>query len=63
MPKKNTSLQKAMSAGSTMTGSLLVCGGIGYYISLKNDDNHYYLIGGLILGIIIGMYEIYKQIK
>ena len=62
MPKKNTSLQKAVSAGSAMTGSLAVCGGIGYYISLKNE-NHYYLVGGLILGVIVGMYEIYKQIK
>ena len=59
---KQTSLQKAVSAGSAMTGALVVCGGVGYYIFLKTN-NKYYLIGGLILGAIVGMYEIYKQIR
>ena len=64
MPKKNTNLQKAMAAGSAMTGSLAVCGGIGYLLSQKFEvGSIYYLAGGLIFGTIIGMYEIYKQIN
>ncbi len=63
MSKKNTNLQKAMAAGSSMTGSLIVCGGLGYFLYQKYEHNIYYLAGGLILGAIVGMYEIYKQIK
>ena len=63
MTKKNTNLQKAMAAGSSMTGALIVCGGIGYLLYQKLEYNIYYLAGGLILGTIVGMYEIYKQIK
>ena len=62
MPLKNSNLQKAMAAGSAMSGSLLLCGGIGYFLSHKYDQQLYLLIG-LLLGVAVGMYEIYKQIK
>ncbi len=62
MRKPNTNLQKAMSAGYTLLGSLLVLGGIGYYFSNKYN-NILWLIGLSLLGIIVGMYELYKQMK
>ena len=62
MSQKNSNLQKAMSAGSAMSGSLIVCGGIGYFLSEKYNQEFYLLIG-LIFGAIVGMYEIYKLIK
>ena len=62
MPPKNSNLQKAMAAGSAMSGALLLCGGIGYFLSNKYDQQLYLLIG-LLLGVAVGMYEIYKQIK
>tara|TARA_B100000686_G_C16100532_1_gene623012 strand:+ start:262 stop:450 length:189 start_codon:yes stop_codon:yes gene_type:complete len=62
MRKPNTNLQKAMSAGYTLLGSLLVLGGIGYYFSNKYN-NIIWLIGLSLLGVIVGMYELYKQMK
>ena len=62
MRKPDQNLQKAMSAGYTLLGSILVLGGVGYYLSNKYD-NIVWLIGLLILGLIVGMYELYKQMR
>tara|TARA_Y100001960_G_scaffold300264_1_gene349158 strand:+ start:790 stop:978 length:189 start_codon:yes stop_codon:yes gene_type:complete len=62
MRKPDTNLQKAMSAGYTLLGSFLILGGFGYYLSNKYD-NMLWLIGLSILGIIVGMYELYKQMQ
>ena len=62
MRKPDKNLQKAMSAGYTLLGSILVLGGVGYYLSNKYD-NIVWLIGLLILGLIVGMYELYKQMR
>ena len=62
MRKPDTNLQKAMSASYTLLGSILILGGIGYYCSNKYN-NILWLISLLILGLIVGMYELYKQMK
>ena len=62
MPKPDTNFQKAMSAAYTLLGSILVLSGLGYYLSHKYN-NIAWLIIFSILGIIVGMYELYKQIK
>ena len=61
MNKFNKNLQKAISISSTILGSILLFGIIGFF--LKNKfNNPTWLIGCLILGSIIGLYEMYKQI-
>tara|TARA_Y100000996_G_scaffold394779_1_gene359408 strand:+ start:174 stop:362 length:189 start_codon:yes stop_codon:yes gene_type:complete len=60
--KPDRNFQKAMSAGYTLLGSILALGGIGYYLFNKYD-NILWLIAMLIIGIVVGMYELYKQIK
>ena len=62
MRKPDTNLQKAMSAAYTLLGSVLVLGGIGYYFSNKYG-NILWFIGFSMVGVIIGMYELYKQMK
>ena len=62
MTPKNSNLQKAMTAGATMSASLLACGGLGYFLSQQYNKDFYFLCG-LILGFSVGMYEIYKYIK
>ena len=62
MQKPDTNLQKAMSVAYTLLGSVLVLGGIGYYLSNKYN-NMIWLIILSILGVVVGMYELYKQIK
>ena len=63
MPNKpDRNFQQAMSVAYTLLGALLVLGGMGYFLSNKYN-NVIWLIGGLILGAVVGMYELYKQIK
>jgi len=62
MNKFNKNLQKAISISSTILGSILLFGIIGFF--LKNKfDNQGWLIVCLIFGSIIGLYEMYKQIN
>ena len=62
MNKFNKNLQKAISVSSTILGSILLFGIIGFF--LKNKfDNPVWLIVFLILGSMIGLYEMYKQIN
>lgn len=62
MNKFNKNLQKAISISSTILGSILLFGTIGFF--LKNKfDNPVWLIVCLIFGSIIGLYEMYKQIN
>jgi len=62
MNQFNNGLQKAITAASTLLGSLSLFGIIGYYLSNKFDNN-FWFIGLLIFGSIIGLYDLYKQIK
>ena len=53
---------KYMAAASTMTGSVLGLGAVGYFLDQKYDWPQYGLLTGTLLGVIIGMYELYKSI-
>ena len=62
MQKPDTNLQKAMSAAYTLLGAVLVLGGLGFYLSNKYN-NVVWVITLSLLGLIVGMYELYKQMK
>jgi len=62
MNKPNKNFQKAIAASYTLLGSLILFGGIGYFLKIKLKNEHW-LTGCLILGAIIGLYELYKQIN
>ena len=55
-------LRKAIIAGSGMTGYLLSCGLIGRYFSQKYDNKWLFIVG-LSLGVVLGLYELFKFIK
>jgi F0F1-type ATP synthase assembly protein I len=62
MNKFNKNLQKAIGVSSTILGSILFFGIIGFF--LKNKfDNPIWLIVCLILGSVVGLYDLYKQIN
>jgi len=61
MSKYNRSLQKALSISSTILGSLVLMGGVGYFLSKKFNNDLWLLL--IILGAVIGLYELYKQIR
>ncbi len=62
MKNKKSPLHTAILIGSTISSSLLVCGGVGYFFYYQYQNLNYLLIG-LIVGAILGMYEMYKFIK
>ncbi|NQV49365.1 MAG: AtpZ/AtpI family protein [Candidatus Marinimicrobia bacterium] len=53
---------KFMAAASTMTGSVLGLGAVGYYLDQKFNWHQYGILIGALLGLVIGMYELYKSI-
>lgn len=53
---------KYMAAASTMTGSVLGLGAIGYFLDQKFDWPQYGMLTGALIGVVIGMYELYKSI-
>ena len=62
MKKNNKTLQIAITSSSTIIGSLLCFGLIGYYLS-RTYNNLLWLISFLILGGIVGLYDLYKQMN
>ena len=56
------SLQKAIGASYSVLGALALFGIGGYYLDRYRGNENYWLIIGLLLGVIIGMYELAKFI-
>jgi F0F1-type ATP synthase assembly protein I len=52
----------AAAAGYTLIGALLLLGGIGYALDRWLNTAPWCLVGGLILGIIVGFYELAKTV-
>jgi len=52
----------AMGASYTLIGSILILGALGYFIDKWQDTSPLFLLIGLLLGIIVGFYEIAKAI-
>ena len=54
--------QKNISTSYILLGSILGLGTFGYILSIKYNNQVWFLIF-LVLGIIIGMYELYKRLN
>jgi F0F1-type ATP synthase assembly protein I len=50
----------AAGASYTMIGAVIVCGAIGYAIDAWWGTSPWFLVAGLLFGIVVGMYEIAK---
>tara|TARA_Y100000590_G_scaffold414881_1_gene512138 strand:+ start:751 stop:942 length:192 start_codon:yes stop_codon:yes gene_type:complete len=62
MSKYNKNLQKALSISSTILGSVLFCLIVGYILYQKSN-NLFWLLFFALLGIMVGLYESFKQIN
>tara|TARA_B100000424_G_C22811502_1_gene434577 strand:- start:83 stop:274 length:192 start_codon:yes stop_codon:yes gene_type:complete len=62
MSRFRSNLQKAISASSTLLGSILLFGMIGYYL-MNEYKNDFWFISFLIFGSFIGLFDLYKQIS
>ena len=52
----------AAGAGYTLIGAILLLGFIGYGIDSWRGTSPWFLVGGLLLGIVVGMYELAKTV-
>jgi F0F1-type ATP synthase assembly protein I len=50
----------AAGASYTLIGAIAVCGGLGYGLDRWLGTPPWFLVGGLLLGIVVGMWEIAK---
>jgi F0F1-type ATP synthase assembly protein I len=48
------------AAGYTLIGSILLLGAIGYALDAWRGTSPWFLLGGLLLGIVVGFYELAK---
>jgi F0F1-type ATP synthase assembly protein I len=52
----------AAAASYTLIGAIILFGGIGYAIDEWRGTSHWYLLGGLLLGLIVGFYDLAKTV-
>lgn len=52
----------AASASYSMLGAIILLGGIGYILDRVFDWTPYGLLGGLLIGMIVGFYELAKVV-
>jgi F0F1-type ATP synthase assembly protein I len=52
----------AAGASYTLIGALLLLGGIGYAIDQWRGTAPWFLVGGLFLGVIVGLYEVARTV-
>jgi len=52
----------AAGAGYTLIGAIMLLGVIGYAVDRWRGTSPWFLVGGLMLGIVVGMYELAKTV-
>jgi F0F1-type ATP synthase assembly protein I len=52
----------AAGASYTLIGAIILLGGIGYAIDYWRGTSHWFLLGGLLLGVIVGMWELARTV-
>ena len=52
----------AASASYTLIGAIVMLGGAGYAIDSWQGTEPWFLLGGMVLGIVVGFYELAKVV-
>lgn len=52
----------AANSSYTLIGAILLLGGIGYAIDAWRGTSHWFLFGGLVLGLVVGFWELAKTV-
>ena len=56
------SLQKAVGASYSVLGALAIFGFGGYWLDRYRESENFWLIIGLLLGVLVGLYDLSKYI-
>ncbi|PYR42977.1 MAG: hypothetical protein DMF93_04330 [Acidobacteria bacterium] len=61
---QNNAEQAGPAAGAsyTLIGAIMLLGAIGYGIDRWRGTSPWFLLGGLLLGIVVGMYELARTV-
>ena len=61
--QENVTRAGPVALGSyTLIGAIILFGGIGYVVDRWQGASHWFLLGGLLLGLIVGFYELAKVV-
>jgi len=52
----------AAGASYTLIGAIILLGAIGYGLDRWLGTSHWFLLGGLLLGIVVGMWELARTV-
>jgi F0F1-type ATP synthase assembly protein I len=52
----------AASASYTLIGAIILLGGAGYAVDAWRGTSPWFLLGGLLLGVIVGFFELAKTV-
>jgi F0F1-type ATP synthase assembly protein I len=52
----------AAAAGYSLIGAIILLGGIGYAVDAWRGTSPWFLLAGLLLGLIVGFYELAKTV-
>ena len=52
----------AATAGYTLLGAIIMLGGIGYAVDVRCGTSPWFLLAGLLLGVVFGFFELAKVI-
>ena len=52
----------AAMAGYTLLGAIIILGGIGYAVDAWRGTSPWFLLAGLLLGVVVGFFELAKVI-
>ena len=52
----------AATAGYTLIGAILLLGGVGHLIDRWASTSHWFLLTGLLVGLVVGFYQLAKTV-
>jgi F0F1-type ATP synthase assembly protein I len=52
----------AAAAGYSLIGAIILLGGIGYAVDAWRGTSPWFLVAGLVLGLVVGFYELAKTV-
>ena len=54
--------EEAASGSYTLIGAIVLLGGIGYALDSWRGSSHWFLLGGLVLGLVVGFWGLAKVV-